>query len=104
MSVRSIWFRLACLSLLAALFVASPVFAWGCKGHQTIALIAEKHLAPEVRQILETLLKENPIDPQLKRYCGPFPSSVFAYSSTLPDDVRNTLTTVPLHYHDMPRR
>ncbi len=103
MSVRSIWFRLACLSLLAALFVASPVFAWGCKGHQTIALIAEKHLAPEVRQLLETLLKENPIDPQLKRYCGPFSTSLFADSSTWPDDVRNALKNGPWHYIDIPR-
>src|SRR5258708_24241982 len=98
MSVRSIWFRLACLSLLAALFVASPAFAWGCKGHQTIALIAEKHLAPEARQLLETLLKENPIDPQLKRYFGPFSSTLFPDSSTSPDDVRNALKTATWPY------
>jgi len=71
MSIRSAGFGLAAVSLFAALFVTSPVFAWGCKGHQTVALIAEKHLTPEARQILETLLKDNPIDPQLKRYCGP---------------------------------
>jgi S1/P1 Nuclease len=103
MSARSISIRLAGLSLLAALFGTSPAFAWGCKGHQTVALIAEKHLTPEVRQFLETLLKENPIDPQLKRYCGPFPGSLLADSSTWPDDVRNTLKNGPWHYIDIPR-
>ena len=103
MSARFIGFRLAGLSLFAALLVTSPVFAWGCKGHQTAALIAEKHLTPEARQLLETLLKDNPIDPQLKRYCGPFPGSLLADSSTWPDDVRNTLKNGPWHYIDIPR-
>ena len=103
MSFRSIGRRLAGLSLFAALFGVSPVFAWGCKGHQTAALIAEKHLTPEARQFLEPLLKENPIDPQLKRNCGPFPGSLLADSSTWPDDIRNTLNNGPWHYIDIPR-
>ncbi len=37
--------------------------AWGCKGHQTVALIAEKHLTPEARELVLKLLSENPIDP-----------------------------------------
>ena len=44
--------------------------AWGCKGHQTIALIAEKHLTPEARELVEKLLSENPIDPQLNGIAG----------------------------------
>ena len=103
MRFRSLCCRLAGLSLLTALLVSSPAFAWGCKGHQTVALIAEKHLTPEARQLLETLLKENPIDPQLKRNCGPFPSSLLADSATWPDDVRNTLKNGPWHYIDIPR-
>jgi len=103
MSIRSVCRRLACLLLFAAPFAVSPLFAWGCKGHQTIALIAEKHLTPEARQLLETLLKENPIDPQLKRYCGPFPASAVADSATWPDDIRNTLKNGPWHYIDIPR-
>jgi len=89
MSVRSIWLRLACLSLLAALFVASPVFAWGCKGHQTVALIAEKHLAPEVRQLLETLLKENPIDRSSSAIAARFPA---ASSPTAPPGLTTSAT------------
>jgi len=103
MSIRSVSRKLACLLSFGALFAVSPVFAWGCKGHQTVALIAEKHLAPEARQLLETLLKENPIDPQLKRYCGPFPGSLLADSSTWPDDIRGTLKNGPWHYIDIPR-
>jgi len=103
MSTRSLWSRLAGFSLFVAYFAASSTFAWGCKGHQTVALLAEKHLTPEARQLLETLLKENPIDPQLKRYCGPFPGSSLADSSTWPDDIRNTLKNGPWHYIDIPR-
>jgi nuclease S1 len=103
MTARSITFRLASLLMFAALFGVSPAFAWGCKGHQTVALIAEKHLTPEARQFLDSLLKENPIDPQLKRNCGPFPSSLMVDGSTWPDDVRNALKNGPWHYIDIPR-
>src|SRR5215469_5332619 len=99
--------RLSCLEpflvLLAALSTASPMFAWGCKGHQTVALIAERHLAPEARQYLESLLRVNPIDTGLTRYCGNFNGSLFADSSTWPDDVRNTLNNGAWHYIDIPR-
>jgi hypothetical protein len=64
MCIRSLSYRLAAFSLFVALCVSSPVFAWGCKGHQTVALIAERHLTPETRQTLESLLKENPTAPR----------------------------------------
>jgi S1/P1 Nuclease len=66
---------------------AQPVEAWGCKGHQTVALVAEKHLTPEARALVDKLLGENPIDPQLKRYCGAFAADLLADGSTWPDDV-----------------
>ncbi|HXJ12944.1 MAG TPA: S1/P1 nuclease, partial [Candidatus Limnocylindrales bacterium] len=103
MTAHSIRFRLVVALPFAALVAVSPVLAWGCKGHQTVALIAEKHLTPEVRQILDTLLKENPIDSQLKRNCGSFSGSLLADGSTWPDDVRNTLKNGPWHYIDIPR-
>ena len=52
MRTRALCCRLAGLSFFAVLFASSPVFAWGCKGHQTVALIAEMHLTPETRQLL----------------------------------------------------
>jgi len=89
---------------LASLFVltASPVFPWGCKGHQTVALIAEKNLTPEARQFVEKLLSENPVDGKLKRYCG-FTPDLLADASTWPDDVRGELKNGPWHYIDIPR-
>src|ERR1700675_5184485 len=89
------------LSLLA--LTAPSAHAWGCKGHQTVALIAEKHMTPEAREFVEKILKENPIDPQTKRYCGIFAHSALADGSTWPDDVRNEVKNGSWHYIDIPR-
>jgi hypothetical protein len=80
-----------------------PAHAWGCKGHQTVALIAERHLTPEARQLVEKLLEENPVDPQVKRYCGSAIRDLLAEGSTWPDDVRNERKNGPWHYIDIPR-
>jgi hypothetical protein len=77
--------------------------AWGCKGHQTVALIAEKHLTPEARELVLKLLSENPIDPQLKRYCGSAVSDAMGDASTWADDVRGERKNGPSHYIDIPR-
>ena len=97
--------RAACCicCLIVFLCTANSARAWGCKGHQTVALIAERHLTPEAREWVEKLLKENPIDPQTKRYCGFFASSALADGSTWPDDVRNQMKNGPWHYIDIPR-
>jgi S1/P1 Nuclease len=96
------------LSLLAAVLAASlgtssPAHAWGCKGHQTVALIAEKHLTPEAHQLVEKLLGENPIDPQLKRYCGNSTPDLMVDAATWPDDIRNERHNGAWHYIDIPR-
>jgi hypothetical protein len=95
------------LPLLAAVAVMSLVapaaHAWGCKGHQTVALIAEKHLTPEAKQMLLALLSANPIDPKVKRYCGSAVSDPFADSATWPDDIRGERKNGPWHYIDIPR-
>jgi len=57
-------FSHSCLHILLL-----PTRAWGCKGHEAVALIAEKPLSPEAKEFALALLKENPVDPQLKRYC-----------------------------------
>ena len=76
--------------------------AWGCKGHQTVALIAEKHLTPEARALVFKLLSENPVDPQLKRYCGSAVSDAMGDASTWADDVRGDRKNGPWHYIDIP--
>jgi len=80
-----------------------PAHAWGCKGHQTIALIAEKQLTPQARQSIEKLLTDNPVDPKLPRYCGNSTRDLMADGSTWPDDVRGEQKNGPWHYIDIPR-
>jgi hypothetical protein len=88
---------------LMLLFWPSATFAWGCKGHQTVALIAEKHLTPEAKQFVQKLLTENPIDPKLNRYCGGATRDAMADASTWADDVRGERKNGPWHYIDIPR-
>jgi len=102
-NIRSACLKLVILAIASLPLFLSPAFAWGCKGHQTVALIAERHLTPEARQYFDALLKENPIDPQLKRYCGNFAGSFFGDSSTWPDDIRGSRNNGPWHYIDIPR-
>ncbi len=89
------------LALLTS--AAPPANAWGCKGHQTVALIAEKHLTPEGRKMVQKLLGENPIDPKLRRWCGNATTDLMVDASSWPDDVRNDRNNGPWHYIDIPR-
>jgi hypothetical protein len=96
---------LVCFLVICALaFACAPsVQAWGCKGHQTAALLAEKHLSPEAKQMVQTLLTQNPIDPALKRFCGSFGLDPMADSATWADDERaQDPTTGPWHFIDIP--
>ena len=95
-------FVFACTLAISLCFVPSAR-SWGCKGHQTVALIAEKHLTPEARQLVEKLLGDNPIDPKLRRYCGNATPDLMVDASTWPDDVRNERHNGPWHYIDIPR-
>jgi hypothetical protein len=90
--------------LIAVAFPWAPqANAWGCKGHQTVALIAEKHLSPEAREMVFALLNENPIDPELKRYCGTAVADPMGDAATWADDVRPARKNGPWHYIDIPR-
>jgi S1/P1 Nuclease len=105
---RRSFMRLANVAILlvlafTALFSAPAGNAWGCKGHETVALIAEKHLSPEAKDFVLTILKENPLDPQLKRYCGSAVNDPMGDASTWADDVRPERKNGPLHYIDIPR-
>jgi hypothetical protein len=94
-------------TLLTVVFMASlgvpTANAWGCKGHQTVALIAEKYLTTEAKELVLKLLSENPIDTQLKRYCGSAVSDAMGDASTWADDVRGDRKNGPWHYIDIPR-
>jgi hypothetical protein len=88
---------------LAFLIFPSQARAWGCEGHQVVALIAEKHLTPEAQKLVQKVLSENPIDPNLKRWCGNATTDLLVDASTWPDDVRNDRKNGPWHYIDIPR-
>jgi len=91
------------VGLVAAFTKAPSASAWGCKGHQTVALIAEKHLTPEAKELVQKLLSENPINPKLNRYCGGATRDAMADASTWADDVRGERKNGPWHYIDIPR-
>lgn len=83
--------------------LAPTAHAWGCKGHQTVALIAQKHLTPEAKQMVDALLAANPPDPKTGRYCGNAVHDAMAEAATWADDVRSDKKNGPWHYIDIPR-
>ena len=96
------WLSVAtiCILLLAA---AHPAHAWGCRGHETTAALAEKHLTPEAKAALLALLTANPIDPSLHRFCGSTGLDAFVDSATWADDERGVdSSTGPWHFIDIP--
>jgi hypothetical protein len=89
-------------AVLATSLAAPAARGWGCKGHQTVALIAEKHLTPEAKELVFSLLSANPIDPQVKRYCGSALSDPMGDAATWADDIRGERKNGPWHYIDIP--
>ncbi len=94
----------ACAVFVVSHLVCAPAGrAWGCRGHETVAALAEKHLTPEAKQALLTLLTANPIDPQLKRFCGDTGLDPIVDAATWADDERTKdPATAPWHFIDIP--
>jgi hypothetical protein len=93
-----------CLLLFAVVSLPPPARAWGCKGHQVVALLAEKHLNPHALAMAKKILAEGPIDPSLSRYCKEGGTDPLADASTWPDDIRGIRPEAsPWHYIDIPR-
>src|SRR5437763_16566570 len=87
------WIMKQRFSVLACMLAASSCFApsaraWGCTGHQTVALIAGKHLTTEARQLVDKLLGENHIEPKLKRGRAHTTPALTVDASTCPDEAR----------------
>src|SRR5665213_29558 len=89
---------------LVAVFplLPSSAFGWGCEGHQIVALLARARLTPAASAAVDRLLRENPIDPSLHRFCKDRPDDLMADSSTWADDARNVEKTAEWHYIDIP--
>lgn len=68
-----------------------------------VALIARAHLTPRASQEVDRLLRENPIDPALRRFCRDRPADLMADSATWADDARNVEKTGDWHFIDIPR-
>jgi hypothetical protein len=95
---------LASILLGAVASLPAPAFAWGCKGHQVVALLAEKHLNPRALAMAKKILADGPIDPALSRYCKEGGTDPLADASTWPDDIRGIRPEAsPWHYIDIPR-
>jgi hypothetical protein len=102
--VKTSWLIRSLLGLVATVAFVPCASAWGCKGHQTVALIAESLLAPHARAVALKILADDPIDPSLKRYCDPTGLDPFADSSTWADDYRILHPeTGDWHFIDIPR-
>lgn len=95
---------LASFAMIALACAACPsARAWGCKGHQTIAFIAEAHLSPRARAMALKILAAHPIDPSLSRWCHPRSTDPFADASTWADDIRSLRPdTARWHFVDIP--
>ncbi|MGH9413669.1 MAG: S1/P1 nuclease [Terriglobales bacterium] len=82
-------------------FACTPAWAWGCRGHEIIALIAAAHLQPavaaRVRQILEVPVGPAPLHPC--RGAAHLPS--MARFAGWADAVR-TPATEAFHFVDLP--
>jgi hypothetical protein len=90
--------------LLGAATAVPSAWAWGCNGHEMVALIAQKHLDPHAQAMVRQILAASPITPDLKRFCRETGLDVFADSSTWADDERSTRPdTAGWHFLDIPR-
>ncbi len=89
--------------VVAIVALPSRARAWGCEGHQVIALLAEKHLTPHALATAKQVLAASAIDPSLSRYCKEGASDPLADASTWADDIRAARPeTSPWHYIDIP--
>ena len=97
-------FARSILVVFAALAAVPSAWAWGCKGHEIVALIAESHLTPRARTMAFKILADGPISATLSRYCKEPGLDAFVDSSTWADDEHTVLPdTAPWHFIDIPR-
>lgn len=93
--------RFACLILFLA-YVPSA-FAWGCAGHETVAVLAERQLNKHAKAQVEVLLAHADLYKGVQRNCPDTQLGKMAYFATWPDDYRALdPKTGPWHYWDIP--
>lgn len=87
---------------LLGLMLSSPAWGWWCEGHEMVALIAEKHLSPAALSAVMALLKSQPVDASVQRFCKDTPNDAMADASTWADDTKKSEQTGTWHYMDIP--
>ncbi len=101
--------RLALLALILCAICVPRAWAWGCTGHEVVALIALKNLqaldaahGTTVAQQVEALLATQPHS-YAGRYCTDPGLDPIAYFATWADDHRTAdPSTAPWHFWDIP--
>jgi hypothetical protein len=82
----------------------TKALAWGCDGHQAVAMLAERMLGSATAAKVRAVLVASPIAPELPRFCGAIPSDVIADASTWADDFREIEpSTAGWHFVNYPR-
>lgn len=101
MKMRLLGLVLVCL---VCLFVPASAFAWGCKGHQTIALIAKKYLTPQAAKLANDMLAIDPGRPiPPSGVCSTAGLDSYAAGATWADAVRQKGVDDGWHFIDIPR-
>lgn len=80
-------------------------FAWGCSGHQIVALIAERLLNDKASAQVQALLHNSTLYNNVHRACSATELGDMAMFSTWADDFRLTApgkVTKPWHFWDVP--
>lgn len=96
--------RLLCSLALLILATASvQARAWGCEGHEIVALIAMRHLQPQVASQVSAILAANPVGAALRHYCRTSGLPPLVEVASWADDVRSEQPeTGPFHYVNIP--
>jgi hypothetical protein len=96
-------FCLFAVFLFLAGATSIPAHAWGCEGHEIVALVALRHLQPQVANEVNAILNSSPISATLKRYCRTSGLPAIADVATWADDVRSDQPeTGSYHFVDIP--
>ena len=94
--------RIITFVILTLFLIPLLMFAWGCEGHQTIALIALKQLGSNALSRVNELLQGYPLG-NVNHPCSASQLGVFADVSTWADDIRTVRReTAPWHFIDIP--
>ncbi|MEP7308527.1 MAG: S1/P1 nuclease [Acidobacteriota bacterium] len=102
MRAQNVRIGILALALLVTLG-RSDAFAWGCEGHQAIAILAEQVLGAASLQGLRAVLSGSPVDPSLRRGCLAVPSDIIADAATWADDQRAAEpSTSSWHFVNLP--